>query len=68
MKMYIARDEDGRLTLFDVKPEKVVSQFKRGYTWVVPRGYANHISLNPRFYPEVTFENSPMEVELVIKK
>ena len=26
------------------------------------------MELNPDFFPEVTFENSPMEVELVLKK
>ena len=38
MKMYIARDEDGRLNLFDVKPEKFIPQNGQGTVWTVPRG------------------------------
>ena len=69
MKMYVARDENGSLKLFDEKPQKVLPFYDiSGYVWTVPRGYINHITLNKRLYPEVTFENSPMEVELVIKK
>ena len=68
MKMYIARDEDGRLSLFDVKPEKFIPLNGQGTVWTVPRGYLNHIMLSRRMFPEVTFENSPMEVELKLKK
>lgn len=64
MKLHIARDEDGRLNLFDVKPQKFVPHNSSGCVWTVPRGYVNHIMLSPKLYPEVTFENSPMEVEL----
>ena len=63
--MWIAREENGSLKLFDEKPIKGLPFYDRsGYEWTVPRGYINHITLNKRLYPEVTFENSPMEVEL----
>jgi hypothetical protein len=64
MKMYIARDEDGRLNLFDEKPKKFVPLYSSRCVWTVPRGYFNHIMLSPKLFPEVTFENSPKEVEL----
>lgn len=68
MKMYLARDEDGRLHLFDVKPERFIPQGGHETMWTVPRGYLNHIMLSRHQFPEVTFESSPQEVELVIKK
>ena len=64
MKMWIARNEDGRLNLFDVKPQKEACFQGKDYIWIVPRGYMNQIMLNEKLYPEVTFESSPREVEL----
>ena len=61
MKLWIARDHKGtRLTLHSEKP-----------TWlddyrVWSKGYITDLPYDN--YPEVTFENSPQEVELVIKK
>lgn len=61
MKMYIARDRRGtRLTLHGEKP-----------TWVEEYRVWSRMyitDLDDNAFPEVTFENSPMEVELVIKK
>lgn len=68
MKMWIARESDGRLKIFDSKPERFASQFYPEGAWVVPAGYVNFIWINKREFPEVTFENSPAEVDLVIKK
>lgn len=69
MKLWLARDENGGLKLFDKKPLKVLPSYDRsGYVWTVPRGYINHITLDKRLYPKVTFENSPMEVELKFAK
>ena len=64
MKMWIARNEDGSLNLFDVKPQKEACFQGKDYIWIVPRGYMNQIMLNEKLYPEVTYENSPREVEL----
>ena len=61
MKMYIARDKKGdRLTLHSESPIwlEYLRVWGKGYIADLP--YHN--------FPEVTFENSPMEVELVIKK
>ena len=62
MKMYIARDYSGELCLYTKKP-KFGSDADKGFFysddwWEIGRN----------LFPEVTFENSPMEVELVIKK
>ena len=61
MKMWIVRERSGMLLLFrfrswlaDVKSE-----------WVHIGGC---VVLDTKSFPEVTFENSPQEVELVIKK
>lgn len=59
MKMWICRDADGSLALYEREPNLVVGQVWTG---------GCSIWLNPSEYPEVTFENSPMEVELVLKK
>ena len=58
MKMWIARDENGKIYLFPMKPKKYQTAFIADDWW--------HIDQDA--FPEVTFENSPMEVELVIKK
>ena len=61
MKLWICRDKKGvRLTLHSEHP----IWFESFGAWC--RGYMSDLPREE--YPEVTFENSPMEVELVIKK
>ena len=55
--MQIARDKEGTLRLFDNIPVK----HEEGY-WTSQRGY-NDIELDSHLFPEVTWENSPKEVE-----
>lgn len=62
MKLWIARDKDGELYLYPSKPRKRDYRFTCGYV------YEDYINLDGDEFPEVTFENSPQEVELVIKK
>lgn len=60
--MWIARNEDGTLVLFKTKP---MCFYKEGLSHY----WAGHALYLSRYeFPEVTFENSPMEVELLIKK
>ena len=69
MKLWIARDKDGYLS---------ISNYKLIYTgfpqsWAPPKEYYSddtsfHVYIDAKLFPEVTFENSPQEVELVIKK
>ena len=61
MKMWIARDKNGRLDLFPSEPYLVESE-RHGLIW--ENDYADYMRLPDEAYPEVTFENSPMEVEL----
>ena len=60
MKMYIARDPNGDLYIHAEKP--FFANSIRG--WLSD----NWMTVSCNEYPEVTFENSPMEVELVLKK
>lgn len=57
MIMWIARDKNGELYLYRVEPTKHDTIF------VVP-GIFGVIRLSPTLYPEVTWENSPVEMEL----
>ena len=64
MKMWIARDKgtrniEGALFLYVNKPNS------NGGIWY---GGEVFYGIDNRLFPEVTFENSPQEVELVIKK
>ena len=58
MKFWIARDKDGTLLLFFDEP------MLNGLSWV---GLDCH-PINASLFPEVTFENSPQEVELKLVK
>lgn len=57
MKMYIARDKCGSLWLYESEP------IRQG-EWFVPTCFEDCKKLHYTLFPEVTFENSPMEVEL----
>ena len=58
MKMWLCRDKDDTLWLAFDKPEK------NGLSWWFHEGQC----MDTQDFPEVTFENSPMEVELKLKK
>ena len=58
MKLFIARDKDGELYLYPSKPRNGDYRFTCGYV------YEEFINLNGDEFPEVTFGNSPQEVEL----
>jgi hypothetical protein len=58
MKMWIARDFNGDICLHTERP-RLLETVWHSDDWFF---------LNEDFFPEVTFENSPQEVELVIKK
>ena len=64
--MWLCRDEDGLLNLFaDTIPYKNI--YEGIIIWENGEEFGK-IVMDSAEYPEVTFENSPMEVELVIKK
>ena len=58
MKMWIARDNDGRLFLYPTEPKRF------GYNFVCRYVKGDYMQINCDSFHEVTFENSPMEVEL----
>lgn len=65
MKLYIARDKDNSLSLCTHK--QVYDDFLK--SWEEPTEYYNddysfHAYIPEDLFPEVTFENSPQEVEL----
>ena len=64
MKIWIARDEDERLYLHPIKP--YLRNVKSSAYW--NNEDENWMRMRETDFPEVTFENSPMEVELVLKK
>ena len=65
MKFWIARDSDNELFLFESEP---VLRGCKNHLWYEPLDKFERCSkLDEFLFPEVTFENSPMEVELVIK-
>lgn len=62
MKMWIARDTSGALWLYEKKPQQLQTIFLGGV-------HNESMQLLDDAFPEVTFENSPQEVELkLIKK
>lgn len=65
MKLWIARDITGELCLHTKKPSV---PNEPGYAfWNTEDGLSYDI--NPGLFPEVTFENSPQEIEIkLIKK
>ena len=71
MKLYVARDvcNTSLRLFFNRKPEMrngywVVYHIENGQCIFLDGG----IALSTSLFPEVTFENSPQEVEFVIKK
>lgn len=60
MKLWIARDEDGFLGLYRTQPILNKERYRYNEEWD-----GDYISPLPKsFFPEVTFENSPQEIEL----
>ena len=60
MKLWIARDKDGYLFLFDEKPNR--------YEFWFDSKLGDSYNLKDDFFPEVTFENSPKKVEIKLVK
>lgn len=64
MKLWIARDEYGNLTLHHNKPEYVYDENYRMSSW----SYGGCIGeIYEKLFPEITFKNSPQEVEIKLK-
>ena len=64
MGLWVARDKDGGLFLYNYEPSKneILGRFTCS---TKPNGeWSEEYELNSNLLPEVTFENSPQEVEL----
>ena len=57
--MWIARDRNGILQISDMRMMKGKNEF-------FPSSQSQVMYLNEDLFPEVTFENSPVEVELKV--
>ena len=64
MKLWVARDKDGGLYLYNYEPHK--NKISGRFTCSIkPDGeWSEEYELNSHLLSEVTFENSPMEVEI----
>ena len=68
MELWIARARDGELQLFGEKPTRVEEW---GCFILHKNPYSNITetsSMNPRWFPEVTWKNSPRKVEIKLKE
>ena len=63
-KIWIARDKDGTLTVFSERPILKDNEY-----WVAPYNGTREMTIpeSEYYYSELTFKNSPQELELVIK-
>lgn len=71
MKLWVARNENGWLWLFDKKPvlrDKNVECFEYSWFDMAEDGVYNYRLGGNEIFPEVTFENSPQEFELNLVK
>ena len=66
MKYWIAREQNGKISIHDIEPslEEFEMYDKIIQFWDSP--YRTELEFDP--YPEITFENSPQEVELKLVK
>ena len=55
MKAWIARDKNGEVFLHRERPTRLISMFASDDWWILERCD----------FPNVTFENSPLEVEII---
>ncbi len=61
LKLFLARDETGSLNLFYTTPKRVKIEKSGKRQYVTP--FYNSLPLPTKLFPEVTFENSPVEVK-----
>lgn len=71
INLSVARDEKGWLWLFDKTPvlrDKNVEGCEHSWFDMAEDGVFNYMLGGKEIFPEVTFENSPQEVELKLVK
>lgn len=65
MEFWIARDKDGELCLYKTKPWKRVNTTHHNDQFDCDDSFMN---IDNDLFPEVTYENSPQEIELKLIK
>lgn len=68
MKLWIARSENGLIAIYKRKPIKKYDTFTQKKYWHLEHATGDYMCLADCSFPEVTFENSPQEVELKLIK
>lgn len=58
--LWVARDKSGKLQLFGARPFK--------WKWLGEWGGDCLGNLNPEDFPDVTWKNSPQQVEMLLRK
>lgn len=68
--MWIARDKDGQLTLFSNKPHRCKEVGWNNESWDVVSmdEFTDTMILNSNMFPDLTWEDEPIEVELISKQ
>lgn len=67
VKGYVARDKDGELSFWSVKPMRLTLD-EDTCRWVVP-GACYYLNLAyTNMFPEITWESEPVEVEFLIRE
>lgn len=68
--MWIARDKDGQLTLFTNKPHRCTAVGWDNESWDVESmdEFTDMMILNLDLFPNLTWEDEPIEIELTLKK
>ena len=64
MKLWIARTDSGLIAIYKRKPYKKYDYFTKKWWWHIDDSTGDYMCLPDNSFPEVTFENSPQEVEL----
>ena len=69
MKLWVARNEGFDFcTLFIIKPNKVYDELTTKHRWRIDNLLGGFLCLPSEMCSEVTFENSPQQVEIKLVK
>ena len=61
---WLARDKDGSMCIYTAEPNKIIDGEDE---YFVPEPYGTDYYIDINLYPEITYENSPVEMKLVPK-
>lgn len=67
--MWVARDKDGQLTLFSEKPNRCTEAGWNNESWDIVSidEFTDTMILNSNMFSDLTWDDEPVEVELVVK-